>query len=140
MIQPINSKPFLTPINFLSMTCGESFIKNQNNLKNRFFAASSLSQNFDAHSSLASRQWSLAPHQNYEEPPCQIPDSSGCFGIYSAHLKVGKFANAGSGRFASEPIQVTIEKLEPEWGGCKGALTAKAKLQLSSGRSIYPNN
>ena len=36
--------------------------------------------------------------------------------IYSVHLKVGKFANAGSSRFAFEPIQVTIEKLEPEWG------------------------
>ena len=53
----------------------------RNNLKNRFLAASALPQNFDSHSRLALRQWSLAPNQNSEEPPCQIPDSSGYFGI-----------------------------------------------------------
>ena len=31
----------------------------------------------------------LAPHQNSEEPPCQIPDPSGCFGI-NAVLKDGQ--------------------------------------------------
>ncbi len=44
-------------------------------------AALALPHNFDSHSRLASRQWSLAPNQNSEEPPCQILDSSGCFGI-----------------------------------------------------------
>ncbi len=72
-----------------------SFDLYQNNLKNRFLAAPypkddaslgtpaalALPHNFDSHSRLASRQWSLAPNQNSEEPPCQIPDSSGCFGM-----------------------------------------------------------
>ncbi len=53
----------------------------RNNLKNRFLAASAFSQNSHAHLCLASRQWSLAPHENFEEPSCQTPDSSGCFGI-----------------------------------------------------------
>jgi len=53
----------------------------RNNLKNRVLAASGLPHNFDSHSRLASRQWSLAPIQNSEDPPCQIPDSSSCFGI-----------------------------------------------------------
>ena len=58
--------------------------------------------------------------------------------IYCVHWKVGEFANAEGGRFASEPAQVTIEKLEPGRVGCEDAPSAKAKLQLSSGRSIYP--
>ncbi len=53
----------------------------QNNLKNRFLAASAFPQNLHAHSRLARGQWSLAPHANFEEPPCQIPDSSSYFGI-----------------------------------------------------------
>ncbi len=53
----------------------------QNYLKNRFLAALALLHNFDPHSRLASRQWSLLPDQNYEEPPCQNPDSSSSFGI-----------------------------------------------------------
>src|SRR5690242_11351500 len=51
------------------------------NLKNRFLAASGLPQNLHSHSGLASRQWSLAPNANFEDPPCQIPDSSSYFGI-----------------------------------------------------------
>jgi hypothetical protein len=47
----------------------------RSNLKNRFLAASALPQNFRSHSCLASRQWSLAPNKNFEEPLCQIPDS-----------------------------------------------------------------
>ncbi len=35
-------------------------------------------------------QWSLAPDENFEKPPCQIPDSSGCFGI--SLVKVGRSA------------------------------------------------
>jgi hypothetical protein len=52
-------------------------------------------------------------------------------------LKVGEFANAEGGRFASEPAQATIEKLEPGRVGCEDAPSAKAKPQLSSGSSIY---
>jgi len=52
-------------------------------------------------------------------------------------LKVGKFANAEDRRFASDPVQVTIEKLEPGRVGCEDAPSAKAKFQLSNGRSIY---
>ena len=40
------------------------------------------------------------------------------------------------GRFASDPAQATIEKLGPGRVGCEDAPSAKAKLQLSSGRSI----
>ena len=32
--------------------------------------------------SAASRQWSLAPNKNSEDPSCQIPDSSSCLCIY----------------------------------------------------------
>ncbi|MBU6447204.1 MAG: hypothetical protein KGQ49_07385, partial [Verrucomicrobia bacterium] len=53
----------------------------RNNLKNRFLASSSLPQNAPPHSRLARGQWSLAPETNFEDSPCQIPDSSGCFGI-----------------------------------------------------------
>jgi hypothetical protein len=53
----------------------------RNNLKNPFVTASALSHNFRSHSRLASRQWTLAPNKNSEEPLCHIPDSSGCFGI-----------------------------------------------------------
>jgi len=60
----------------------------RNNLKNRVLAPSALPQNFDAHSRLALRQWSLAPHQNSEELPCQIPDSSGCFGIHEIERRL----------------------------------------------------
>src|SRR5271154_4444037 len=65
----------------------------RNNLKNRFLAASGLPQNSHSHSGLASRQWSLAPNANSEDPPCQIPDSSSYFGIvYSAWVtSVGCF-------------------------------------------------
>jgi len=148
MIQPINSKPFLTPINFLSMTCGESFIKNQNNLKNRFFAASSLSQNFDAHSSLASRQWSLAPHQNYEEPPCQIPDSSGCFGIYPPEIKPSEVKSQDAIQNASPTQQAPTldQKMVDLWKkfGWTSAWTnpknKSAKLRdLSSLLVLYPD-
>ncbi len=62
----------------------------QNNLKNQFLAASVLPSNSHAHSCLASQQWSLAPHANLKEPPCQIPDSSGYFGIevnWSGHVR-----------------------------------------------------
>ena len=53
----------------------------RNNLKNRFLAASDRTQNFHSHSRLASRQWALAPNENFESPSCQIPDSSDYFGI-----------------------------------------------------------
>jgi hypothetical protein len=53
----------------------------RNNLKNQFLTASAFPQNFDSHSRLASRQWSLAPNQNSEEPPCQNSNSSSYFGI-----------------------------------------------------------
>src|ERR1700719_3098743 len=52
-----------------------------NNLKNRFLTASSLPQHFCSHLRLASRQWSLAPNKNSEDPSCQIPDSSSCLCI-----------------------------------------------------------
>ncbi len=39
----------------------------RNNLKNRFLAALVLPSNSHAHSYLASRQWSLAPHANLKE-------------------------------------------------------------------------
>jgi len=40
-------------------------------------------------------------------------------------LKVGEFANAEGGRFASDPAQVTIEKLEPGQVGCEDAPSAR---------------
>ena len=52
-------------------------------------------------------------------------------------MKVGKFDNAGSGGFAFDPAQATIEKLEPGRVGCEDAPSAKAKLQVSSGSSMY---
>src|SRR5476649_1621501 len=76
-----------------------------NNMKNRFLTASGLPQHFCSHSrplrasslrspafltnsppdclsvSAASRQWSLAPNKNAEDPSCQIPDSSSCLCI-----------------------------------------------------------
>ena len=52
-----------------------------NNLKNRFLTASGLPHNFCSHLRLASRQWSLAPNKNSEDPSCQIPDSSSCLCI-----------------------------------------------------------
>src|SRR6202035_5630843 len=55
----------------------------RNNLKNRFLIASAFPQNFCLRSCLVHAQWSLAPDENFEKPPCQIPDSSGCFGIKS---------------------------------------------------------
>jgi predicted GH43/DUF377 family glycosyl hydrolase len=54
-----------------------------NNLKNRFLTSSALPQNFRLHSRLAYQQWSLAPDENSEEPPCQTPDSSSCLCIQS---------------------------------------------------------
>ena len=54
----------------------------RNNLKNRFLTASAFPQNSCLHSRLGPRQWSLAPDKNFEGPPCQNPDSSGCFGIH----------------------------------------------------------
>jgi hypothetical protein len=53
----------------------------RNNLKNRFLTTSALPHNFRSHSSLGLRQWSYPPNENFGAPPCQIPDSSGCFGI-----------------------------------------------------------
>jgi len=58
-------------------------------MKNRVLAASGLPHNFDSHSRLASRQWSLAPIQNSGDPPCQIPDSSSCFGISEMNSNFG---------------------------------------------------
>jgi hypothetical protein len=52
-------------------------------------------------------------------------------------LKAGEFANARGDRFVSDPAQLTIEKLGDGRVGLKDAPLAKAKLQLSSGRSIY---
>src|SRR5271156_6625592 len=52
-----------------------------NNLKNWFSTASALPQNDCPCSCLASRQWSLAPDKNFEEPPGQIPNFSSCLGI-----------------------------------------------------------
>ena len=57
------------------------------------------------------------------QPKC-APD------IYCCQLKVEEFANAEGGRFASDPAQVTIEKLEPGQVGCEEAPSAKAKPQL----------
>src|SRR5579872_1850499 len=66
---------------FYSVFASEAFHDiHRNNLKNRFLAASALSQNLDSHSCLAMRQWSFAPNQDSEELPCRIPDSSSCFG------------------------------------------------------------
>jgi hypothetical protein len=56
----------------------------RNNLKNRFLTASAFSQNSPLHSRLGVAQWSLDPDENFEKPPCQIPDPSGYFGIFSA--------------------------------------------------------
>src|SRR5579862_6190994 len=58
----------------------------RNNLKNRFLTASAFSQNSHPRSRLVHAQWSLAPNENFEKPPCQIPDSSDCFGIIIASL------------------------------------------------------
>src|SRR5271156_7171650 len=52
-----------------------------NNLKNWFSTASALPQNDCPCSCLASRQWSLAPDKNFEEPPGQIPNFSSFLGI-----------------------------------------------------------
>lgn len=57
---------------------------------------------------------------------------------YWRDWKAGEFANARGDRFASDPAQFTIEKLEAGRVGCKDAPLAKAKLQLSSGTSINP--
>src|SRR5579862_1513813 len=65
----------------------------RNNLKNRFLTASASPQNFCPHSCLASRQWSFAPDKNFEEPPCQIPDSSSCFGIICKVVSVYFFVH-----------------------------------------------
>src|SRR5271156_6409031 len=56
-----------------------------NNLKNWFSTASALPQNDCPCSCLASRQWSLAPDKNFEEPPGQIPNFSSCLGIQPAY-------------------------------------------------------
>jgi len=56
----------------------------RNNLKNRFLTASALPRNSSLHSSLVLEQWSLAPDKNFEEPSCQKPNSSCCFGIQDA--------------------------------------------------------
>jgi predicted AAA+ superfamily ATPase len=53
-----------------------------NNLKNWVSTSSALPHNFRSHSRLASRQWSLAPNKNSEEPPCRIPNFSSCLGIH----------------------------------------------------------
>src|SRR5271170_3342753 len=58
----------------------------RNNLKNRFLTASAFSQNSHLRSRLVHAQWPLAPDENFEKPPCQFPDSSGCFGIRSWKL------------------------------------------------------
>ncbi|MBI5272563.1 MAG: UTP--glucose-1-phosphate uridylyltransferase [Chlamydiia bacterium] len=65
----------------------------RNDLQNRFLAASGLPQNSQAHSGLAFRQGSLAPHTKPEDLPCQNPDSSSRFGIdaYEAY----KYAYTG---------------------------------------------
>jgi ankyrin repeat protein len=55
----------------------------RNDLKNRFLTASAFSQNSPLRSRLVHAQWSLAPDENFEKPSCQIPDSSGRFGITS---------------------------------------------------------
>ena len=47
------------------------------------------------------------------------------------------FDLAGSGGFAFDPAQATIEKLEPGRVKCKGALPAKSKFQLSNIMGIY---
>src|SRR5579862_884210 len=53
----------------------------RNNLKNRFLMTSAFSQNSHLRLRLVHAQWSLAPDENFEKPPLQIPDSSGHFGI-----------------------------------------------------------
>jgi len=52
-------------------------------------------------------------------------------------LKAGEFANAEGGRFAFHFAQVTIGKLEPGRIGGEDAPSAKAKLQVPRGSSIY---
>jgi exodeoxyribonuclease V beta subunit len=71
----------------------------RNNLKNRFLATSALPHNFNSHSRLASGQWSLAPNQNSEEPPCQNSDSSDYFGIDEK---------------GSSPIELFFSKMGPD--------------------------
>jgi NAD(P)-dependent dehydrogenase (short-subunit alcohol dehydrogenase family) len=60
--------------------------------------ASTFPQNYDLHSRLALEQWSLAPDQNFEESPGQIPDSSSCFGInQSNQMKIVLVTGASRG-------------------------------------------
>ena len=58
----------------------------RNNLKNRFLAVSALPQIFCLRSCLASSNGHSLQTKNSEEPPCQNPDSSSCFGIQSFKL------------------------------------------------------
>ncbi len=81
----------------------------RNNLKDRFLAASAFPQNSHTHSCLASRQWSLAPHENFEEPSCQNPDSSGCFGMDASLL--GKKVALFSGIARPLSFRKTVEDL-----------------------------
>jgi hypothetical protein len=69
-----------TVIALKPLTGDERFLY-RNNLKNRFLTASAFSQNSHLRSRLGVAQWTLAPDENFEKPPCQIPDPSGCFGI-----------------------------------------------------------
>jgi len=61
-----------------------------NNLKNRLLTVSAEPQIFRSRSRLASRQWSLAPNEKSEVPPCQIPDSSGCLCIGARSSKLSQ--------------------------------------------------
>ena len=56
----------------------------RNNLKNREFGKEA-PQNFDLEQATIAGRQGASENQNSEAPPCQIPNSSGCFGI--AHLQ-----------------------------------------------------
>jgi hypothetical protein len=90
----------------------------RNNLKNRFLAASAWQHILGLHSRLAYRQWSLAPDSKSAPLPCQIPDSSSCFGIYNNAIfpyltELSIMAAITS--IASGSEQIKIENLPPGW-------------------------
>jgi hypothetical protein len=95
----------------------------RNNLENPVLTASVFSQNSPLRARLVHAKWSLTPDENFGKPPCQIPDSSGYFGI--SHPSPPPSLDAEG--------HVFVEKIFTVWKAFESTLTPGMKAGIVLG-------